>query len=75
MTRCPECNGRLEHIEGNDWVCADCGLAIWMEYDENDVEWEDDEEEDVELNDKPDCCIACGGPYPNCTTSCPLFDE
>ena len=26
-------------------------------------------------NDVPEGCRACGGPYPNCTDSCPLFDD
>jgi len=25
--------------------------------------------------DEPEGCAACGGDYPNCTTSCPLFDD
>ena len=23
----------------------------------------------------PEGCVACGGPYPSCKTSCPLFDD
>ena len=23
----------------------------------------------------PSGCAACGGPYPYCTTSCPMFDD
>ena len=30
---------------------------------------------DGDGNDVPEGCRACGGPYPNCTDSCPLFDE
>ena len=26
-------------------------------------------------DDIPEGCSACGGDYPNCTTSCPLFDD
>ena len=26
-------------------------------------------------NDIPECCIACGGPYPQCMTSCKIFDD
>ena len=26
-------------------------------------------------DDIPEGCAACGGDYPNCTTSCPLFDD
>lgn len=25
--------------------------------------------------DIPECCIACGGPYPSCKDGCPLFDD
>ena len=25
--------------------------------------------------DMPEGCAACGGDYPNCTTSCPLYDD
>lgn len=26
-------------------------------------------------DDIPEGCSACGGPYPDCKYSCPLFDE
>lgn len=31
---------------------------------------EDDDDDDI-----PEGCRACGGPYPSCTSSCPLFDD
>lgn len=44
-------------------------------------EW-DDYEEELEYEDHfddpdyiPPGCRACGGPYPNCKASCPLFDQ
>lgn len=30
---------------------------------------------DYEEDDIPEGCIACGGPYPSCKSSCNLFDE
>lgn len=37
--------------------------------------FEEEYEEDYELDGIPFCCLACGGPYPNCTDSCRLFDD
>jgi len=31
--------------------------------------WDDD------LSDIPEGCAACGGPYPDCMSSCALFDD
>ena len=39
----------------------------------NEEEYYDQEEFDYD--DIPFGCRACGGDYPNCTTSCPLFDD
>lgn len=38
---------------------------------------EEDYIEDDEYDEDyiPPGCRACGGDYPRCTTSCPLFDE
>lgn len=44
--------------------------------DENDSDYEYSEEYfDAHPEDIPEGCAACGGPYPNCTSSCPLFDD
>lgn len=34
------------------------------------IELGDDDDDDI-----PEGCAACGGDYPNCTDSCPLFDD
>ncbi len=26
-------------------------------------------------DDMPECCVNCGGNYPECTASCPLVDD
>lgn len=45
---------------------------------------DDDEYEDIYKEDKsdreyrgniPSGCAACGGPYPSCMSSCPMFDD
>ena len=41
--------------------------------DEDDFD-EDDFYEDDDFWGVPVGCRACGGDYPNCTTSCPMFD-
>ncbi|MCM1579599.1 MAG: hypothetical protein NC078_12465 [Ruminococcus sp.] len=30
---------------------------------------------DEDDGDIPPCCAACGGPYPDCMTSCSIFDD
>jgi heterodisulfide reductase subunit C len=34
--------------------------------------WDDDDHSDDET---PEGCQACGGPYPDCTASCPAFED
>ena len=44
-----------------------------------DVEYEDVYEDEEEYEDDedgmPSCCVACGGPYPSCMSSCSIFDD
>lgn len=42
--------------------CADCAKSIY----------EDDEDD---LDSPPPGCRECGGDWPNCTSSCPMYDE
>lgn len=28
-----------------------------------------------EFDDMPEGCLACGGDYPHCVDSCPLYDD
>lgn len=46
---------------------------------EDNVRCDDDEEYGGsvidEINDVSEGCRTCGGPYPNCNDSCPLFDD
>lgn len=51
----------------NGWEnwCADCAIA----------NTELDIEEGVYDGEIPVGCRACGGDFPNCKTSCPIFDD
>ena len=79
---CPLCgtpmkfnDSELEYFR--EWECPSCGEVI---SDEEKREYEDEEENEEtiiinELNDIPEGCAACGGDYPNCVDSCPMFDD
>ena len=63
------------NVRSGEWVCTNCGKT-------NDVSEDnirDEDEDDVEYFSTesaiPEGCAACGGDFPNCTTSCPLFDD
>ena len=73
---CLVCGGKMKHLSEKDWLCTECGAEAWM--GENgtlcfDAEYFDDD--DVDADGIPMGCSACGGPYPFCTTSCPMFDD
>ena len=60
-------------------MCPTCGHRMRRDYDVF-GNWDgetyicdycaSEEEKDI-----PEGCAACGGPYPDCKTSCPLFDD
>lgn len=45
-------------FEDGAWRCFECGLTLLED----------------EVDGMPEGCAACGGDYPNCTSSCPMFD-
>lgn len=51
----------------NGWegYCSDCAIC----------EQENREEPIYSEDNPPPGCRACGGPFPQCTTSCPIFDD
>ena len=67
---CPYCNRRVE-MTNIGWVCEYCSEVLSddevTDEPKGNVEGEDD--------DMPECCRACGGPYPDCQTSCSIFDD
>lgn len=62
-----------------DYICPDCGWVIDSmdyEYDgEEEKEWSPNMLDMFEKNIPPAGCAACGGPYPQCKSSCKLFDD
>lgn len=81
---CPKCGGKMKHIGGLlDWECSKCGAEGSLEYDEVNkedyIKLADEEYENLydspNEDNMPECCIACGGPYPDCMTSCKIFDD
>lgn len=69
MTDCPECGGTMRLSRGR-YKCEDCGFTIKEGLFHVISLFGDDEADDI-----PEGCAACGGDYPNCTDSCPLFDD
>lgn len=63
---CPNCGRQLKYnyIESK-YKCFSCG----KEYDEYDILI------DEYPTEKPFCCKNCGGPWPDCKTSCKIFDD
>ena len=47
-------------------LCCDCAI------EEIEAKMGFDESSDEGMSE---ACIACGGPYPDCVDSCPLFDD
>ena len=66
-----------------DWECPNCGAEGSVEFDSVNKEYYIDVAESYNYEDiyadpignQPDCCNACGGPYPSCMSSCKIFDN
>ena len=64
---CPQCGETMGYSYINsEFKCFNCGYIM----DEND--WDHETEDD---NGMPWVCSTCGGPWPNCSTSCKMFDD
>lgn len=72
------------------WVCDECYSAMEVTRVDRKTrvvhcpecgnEWLIDNEDEIindpcSDDDMPECCAACGGPYPSCMTSCKIFDD
>lgn len=83
---CPECHCLMTHQIGY-WECDICKHSITDEesefgegYPTLESTYENDYGEyygDITYSDDdiPEGCEACGGPWPDCTTSCKLIDD
>jgi hypothetical protein len=68
---CPECPicetiMKFSYCKA-EFKCFECGHTM------NECDWEDIVGEDE--SEPPYVCIVCGGPYPQCQTSCKIFDD
>ena len=73
---CFECGGLMKKADDTVLVCTKCGYSV----DIDDYGCENDYNEyystpQNEILAMPECCRACGGPYPSCMTSCKIFDD
>lgn len=83
---CNECGALMDQTTDPEtgyavFKCPACGWQIEEEdyvYDDGDPEpreWTDQMKQAFGEDVPPAGCLACGGPYPYCKTSCKLFDE
>ena len=69
---CPHCGAEVIPTGAESIDCPVCGARIYLEWDDVNKEyyvWESS------AGSMPDCCSACGGPYPDCKISCKIFDD
>ena len=68
---CPKCGEPMPYYglgTSADYLeCEDCNLKIFAD-DLTDDDYPDSD-------DMPYCCNNCDGPYPDCKTSCKIFDD
>lgn len=76
---CNKCGAVMDIKEPYDYICPGCGWeADGMEYEYDygeEREWSPNMLDMLGEDIPPECCMACGGPYPDCKLSCKLFDE
>ena len=56
--------------DSGEWICTECGYP--NDVTDDNIIWDDDPSY---YSGIPEGCAACGGPYPNCKDSCPIFDD
>ena len=68
---CPSCGTTMgyNYIESM-FRCPNCGRT-----DLDDLYMDDYEEVYTDQGEEPESCKACGGPWPDCMTSCKIFDD
>lgn len=75
--RCPWCRSELLlNYRYNIAECNGCGSSYKLFWNDAEQDWDIEVEySDKDTDEMPECCIACGGPYPDCMTSCKIFDD
>ena len=74
--KCPECGAKLDSTE-TFWDCPECGyFKVKSKYARLEAANERFLKKLFSNDDMPEGCAACGNPaYPDCRSSCPLFDD
>lgn len=72
---CKECGAVMYMADDEVAVCPKCGYSMDIEDYSTDNDYEEYYSPMDSILEEPECCKACGGPYPSCTTSCKIFDE
>ena len=67
---CIKCYNVMEFEDGS-YSCPFCGWGFTGEG----ADYEEFDEYEYDEDDIPAGCIACGGPYPDCISSCNLIDK
>ena len=74
--KCPECGAKLDSTE-TFWDCPECGyFKVKSKYARLEAVNERFLKKLFGSDDMPEGCAACGNPaYPDCQSSCPIFDD
>ena len=72
---CSECGGLMKKADDTVLVCTKCGYSVDIEDYGVEDDYIDYYSSQDEILGEPECCRACGGPYPSCMTSCKIFDD
>ena len=74
--KCPECGAKLDSTE-TFWDCPECGyFKVKSKYARLEAANERFLTKFFDNDDMPEGCAACGNPaYPDCQSSCPIFDD
>ena len=79
---CPKCGYDFEMDDPDDWECPNCGNVGIIHWNGDEISFLERESydideimEDPEAN-KPSCCVSCDNScYPDCVSSCSIFED
>jgi DNA-directed RNA polymerase subunit M/transcription elongation factor TFIIS len=71
---CAKCGQMIKDNGNTILICTSCGYSTDTE-GQNVGGNRSNHYLNTREKSAPSGCIACGGPYPYCKTSCPIFDD
>ncbi len=63
--KCPGCGAKMVGTERGSMLVLECPKCGYKTYEEMDG---------PDYDDMPEGCAACGGNWPDCADSCPMYD-